>query len=294
MSNGLLFLGFGYVARHFAGRVGSRPLAAVIRSPEQRAVLEAKGIRALAWNEGRIDPAAFAGAGAVLISTPPDEAGCPALQSAGELIAQAGMRWVGYLSATSVYGDAGGDWVDEETPPRPDTGRGQARLAAEETWRAHAAAHGYPLIIFRIAGIYGPGRSAVDQLRTGTAKRIDKPGHVANRIHVEDIATALAASLADPAAGALFNLGDDLPAPSHEVVAHAATLLGMEPPPLVPYPEAALSPMALSFYTDNKRVANRRMKEALGVTLAFPTYREGLARLAAEDAGAGQDASPRS
>lgn len=293
MSDVLLFLGFGYVARHFARRVQSRPLAAAVRSPEKRAALDSEGVRAFAWDERGIDPAAFDGASAILISTPPDGLGCPALLAGGDLIARAAPSWVGYLSATSVYGDAGGKWVDEETPPRPDTARGQARLAAEEAWRAHAAAHGYPLVIFRIAGIYGPGRSAIDQLRAGTAKRIDKPGHVTNRIHVEDIASALAASLGNPGAGALFNLADDLPAPSHEVVAYAAALLGMEPPPLIPSAEAGLSPMALSFYTDNKRVANRRMKEALGVTLAFPTYREGLARLAAEDAGAGLDPAPR-
>lgn len=283
MSDRLQFLGFGYVARHLARRIRTRPLVATARSGETRAALAAAGVEAFDWSADGVDPAAFLDVGAILVSTPPDEAGCPALRAAGPAIAglAPSLDWVGYLSATSVYGDAGGAYVFEHTPARPDTGRGRRRLAAENAWRAHARAHRYPLVVFRIAGIYGPGRSALDEARAGAARRVLKPGHVTNRIHVEDIASALAASLENPAAGDLFNLADDLPAPSHEVVAFACDLLGIAPPPLVPLEAANLSDMALSFYADNKRVANRRMKEALGVALAFPSYREGLAALAA-------------
>jgi nucleoside-diphosphate-sugar epimerase len=278
MSDRLLFLGFGYVARHLARRIRTRPLAATARSGETRAALAAAGIEAFDWSADGADPAAFLDVGAILVSTPPDEAGCPALRAAGPALARMAprLRWVGYLSATSVYGDAGGDFVFEHTPARPDTERGRRRLAAENAWRAHAGAHRYPLGVFRIAGIYGPGRSALDEARAGTARRVLKPGHVTNRIHVADIASALAASLANPAAGDLFNLADDLPAPSHEVVAFACGLLGIAAPPLVPLEAAGLSGMALSFYADNKRVSNRRMKEALGVRLRYPTYKEGL------------------
>jgi nucleoside-diphosphate-sugar epimerase len=218
---------------------------------------------------------------------PPDEIGDPVLDCHGAAVAAiAGLRWVGYLSTTGVYGDCGGAWVDEATEPRPAGERGRRRLQAEEGWLAlHRSAH-LPLHIFRLAGIYGPGRSPLDAVRAGTARRIDKPGHVFSRIHVDDLAAVLRASMARPDPGAIYNLCDDAPAAPGEVIAHAAALLGVAPPPIVEFAAATLSPMARSFYDDNKRVCNRRIKTALGVTLRYPSYREGLAAILAEEGGA--------
>ncbi len=187
------------------------------------------------------------------------------------------LDWVGYLSTTGVYGDHGGAEVDETTPPTPSGPRQRARLIAEDAWLDLHRRHGVPVHIFRLAGIYGPGRSALDSLRAGTARRIDKPGQMFGRIHRDDIVRVLRASIARPAPGTVYNVADDEPAPSHQVIAYAAELLGVAPPPLEPFDPRTLSPMAISFYSDNRRVLNDRIKRELGVTLAHPTYREGLA-----------------
>lgn len=221
----------------------------------------------------------------VLVTIPPDEEGDPAaalLAAEPGLVAQ-DLRFLGYLSTTGVYGDAGGGWVRESDPPRPGSARARRRLAAERQWRELAARHGWPLMIFRLPGIYGPGRSPFDRLVAGTARRIDAgPQHVFSRIHVDDIARALAAAMADPEPGAVFNLADDEPAASHEVVAFAAGLLGIEPPPLVPLAEAQLSPMALSFYAECRRVDAGAIKARYGLAWRYPSYREGLRAILAE------------
>jgi len=222
----------------------------------------------------------LAGTTHLLISIPPDERGCPVCDLHGAQIAALGtVRWIGYLSATNVYGDRGGAWVDETTPAAPTGERGRRRVAAEAAWQDIGQRSAIPVQIFRLAGIYGPGRSALDALRVGTARRIVKPGQVFSRIHVADLAAALEAAMTRTAAGAIYNLCDDEPAPPEEVIAYAASLLGMAPPPLEDYATAALSPMARSFYDDSKRVSNRRLKDELGVTLRYPSYREGLASL---------------
>jgi hypothetical protein len=223
---------------------------------------------------------ALAGVTHVLISVPPDEAGCPVFDCHGsDLAALNGLAWIGYLSTTNVYGDRGGASVDETTPVAPTGERGRRRVAVEADWRSLHRDAGLPVHIFRLAGIYGPGRSALDALRAGTARRIVKPGQVFSRIHVEDLATTLCASMAHPRPGAIYNVCDDEAAPPEDVVAYAASLLGIPPPPLQPFADAVLSPMARSFYDDNKRVSNRLIKDELGVTLRYPTYREGLAAL---------------
>ena len=222
----------------------------------------------------------LAGATHLLISIPPDERGCPVYDLHSTAIAGLGtVRWIGYLSATNVYGDRGGGWVDETTPVAPSGERGRRRVAAEAAWQDIGQRSAIPVQIFRLAGIYGPGRSALDALRAGTARRIVKPGQVFSRIHVADLAAALEAAMTRSAAGAIYNLCDDEPAPPEDVIAYAASLLGMPPPPLEDYATAALSPMARSFYDDSKRVSNRRLKDELGVTLRYPSYREGLASL---------------
>lgn len=285
--NSLLCLGYGYTARFLADRLKRKGwrIAGTARTPEKTASLRAQGVEAALWRDDGIESLAFDTSSAVLVSTPPGETGCPAYAAASETIARlAGkLQWMGYLSTNGVYGDHEGAWVDEESDLRATSGRAKRRIKAETQWRAFAHHHGLPLIVFRLPGIYGPGRSALDAARDGRAKRIYKEGQVFSRMHVEDIALALEASMTRPLAFDLYNLADDEPAPPQDVVAYACALLGIEPPPLTPIDDADLSEMAKSFYTDNKRVCNRRMKEALQIPLAYPTYREGLrAILAAE------------
>ncbi len=222
---------------------------------------------------------AFEGITHLLVSAPPGEAGDPILNCHAQDLARLArsLRWAGYLSTTGVYGDRGGDWVDETSPLEPTTARGKRRLAAETAWRDLRL----PLHIFRLAGIYGPGRNQLVSLRDGTAKRIVKPGQIFSRIHVEDIAGVLEASIARPNPGQAYNVCDDEPCPPQDVVAFAAMLLEMPPPPETAFDDAELSPMARSFYAESKRVSNRRIKDELGYRLIYPTYREGLTALLA-------------
>ncbi|MEC9347210.1 MAG: SDR family oxidoreductase [Pseudomonadota bacterium] len=222
----------------------------------------------------------------VLSSVPPDDDGDPVVRAcAAQLRACSTLQWVGYLSTTGVYGDRQGGVVDESSELRPAGRRGERRVTAERQWLDLFPDAPPAVQVFRLAGIYGPGRGPFRALRDGTARRIVKPGQVFSRIHVDDIATVLAASIARPEAGGIYNVCDDNPAPPQDVVAHAAMLLGVEPPPEIPFAEAELSPMARSFYGESKRVANDRIKRVLGVTLRYPGYVEGLpAVLAAERA----------
>jgi nucleoside-diphosphate-sugar epimerase len=217
----------------------------------------------------------------LLSSVPPDEIGDPVLELHGAAIARAAPRlqWIGYLSTTGVYGDRQGGWVDESSALTPSGERGRRRHAAETAWRDLPQ----PAHLFRLAGIYGPGRSALDTVRSGKARRVVKPGQVFSRIHVEDIVQVLSASIARPNSGAAYNVCDDDAADPAEVITYACELLNVAPPPAVPYADAQLSPMARSFYDDNKRVRNDRIKQELGVVLKYPDYRAGLdALLAAE------------
>ncbi|MFL5337099.1 MAG: SDR family NAD(P)-dependent oxidoreductase, partial [Geminicoccaceae bacterium] len=224
-----------------------------------------------------LPPEALAGASHVLTSIAPDEQGDPVLDlHAADL---RGVDWVGYLGTTAVYGDRQGGWVDETTPIEPTLARADRRARAEAAWLDS----GLPVHIFRLAGIYGPGRNAFVNLKDGTARRIVKPGQVFSRIHVQDIATVVEASIARPSPRAIYNVCDDEPAPPDQVVTHAAELLGVEPPPAQDYETAELSPMARTFYRDNRRVRNQRIKQELGVRFAYPSYREGLAALLAID-----------
>ena len=225
---------------------------------------------------------AIAQASHLLISAGPDASGDPVLNAVGDMISARARQfeWVGYLSTTGVYGDHQGAWVDENTPLTPSTRRGQWRKDAEEAWQAIP---GLPLHIFRLAGIYGPGRGPFAKVRDGTARRIVKTGQVFSRTHVEDIAQVLAASIAQPAPGTAYNICDNDPAPPQDVIAHAAELLGAPVPPAIPFETAEMTPMARSFYAESKRVRNDRIKTELGVKLLYPTYREGLAALLEDD-----------
>ena len=224
----------------------------------------------------------LAGVTHILLSIAPDAEGDPVLRAMGEAIAALPrLEWVGYLSTTAVYGDHAGAWVDEATPVTPSSTRGDWRASAERAWQA---VPGLPLHIFRLAGIYGPGRGPFAKLMAGKARRIVKPGQVFSRIHVDDIAQVLRASLARPSPGAIYNVCDDEPAPPQDVLGYAAELLGLPVPAEVPFDEAGMSPMARSFYGENKRVRNDRIKDELGVNLLYPDYQSGLrAVLAAED-----------
>ena len=279
MDKVLLSFGHGYSARALARRLLPRgwQVYGTTRSPERAEHLRAEGITPLLWDSDDVADALDA-ATHVLSSAAPTEAGDPVLARHRAAIAAAAPRldWTGYLSTTGVYGDHQGGWVDEETPLTPSTERGRRRVAAEAEWRS---VPGLPLHIFRLAGIYGPGRGPFEKVRQGTARRIVKPGQVFSRIHVDDIAQVLEASIGRPRPGAVYNLCDDDPAPPEDVIAHAAELLGLPVPPAVPFGEAEMSPMARSFYAESKRVSNRRIKEELGVRLIHPDYRSGLRAL---------------
>ena len=280
----LLCLGLGYSAEALTARLLQRGwrVLGTTRSAERAAALEARVIEILQLGEeGFAAPelaAALSQATHLLSSAPPDQEGDPALRGLGPALETARqLAWIGYLSTTGVYGDRGGAWVDEETPPAPGNDRSRRRLAAETVWLNLCLDRGLPVHIFRLSGIYGPGRSQIDALRAGRARRIVKPGQVFSRIHVEDIATALEASMARPAPGRIYNLADDEPAPASDVVTYGAGLLGIDPPPEEPYEDTGLSEMAQSFYAECRRVRNLRLRRELGVDLAYPTYREGLA-----------------
>ncbi len=214
----------------------------------------------------------------ILVSIAPNEAGDPVLNQYANEIAGAKPRWIGYLSTVGVYGNHDGAWVDEETPLNPVSKRSVQRVAAEESWLAFAEQNDLPVQIFRLSGIYGPGRNAFENFRKGTARRLVKPGQVFNRIHVADIAGALKAAMAKPSTR-VFNVTDDEPAPPQDVVAFAAELLGVEAPPEIPFETADLTPMARSFYGENKRVSNQRVKDELGFTFRYPDYRVALKAL---------------
>lgn len=216
----------------------------------------------------------------ILLSVPPDEMGDPVFDVMAEKIcALPSLKWVGYLSTTGVYGDLQGGWVDEESPYNPSGKRGQRRVEAEMAWRGLFESSSLPVHIFRLPGIYGPGRNQLVSLKNGKARRIEKPGQVFSRIHVADLAAILMASMQQPNPGAIYNVTDDEPAPPQDVVRFAAELLGVDPPPLQAFETAELSPMARSFYADSKKVRNTKIKTELGVSLRYPTYREGLLAL---------------
>ena len=287
----LFCFGYGFSARALGALLGPAgwSLAGTCRSEDGCRALADAGVDALPFareaplaDAGRL----LAGTTHLLLSIPPDADGDPALDRHGaDIAALPELEWIGYLSTTGVYGDTGGAWVDESAVPAPTAERGRRRLAAERGWRALGAEHDIPVHVFRLAGIYGPGRNALAAVRRGAAKRIARPGQVFSRIHVADIAQALAASIARPRAGAIYNVCDDAPAAGAEVVAHACALLGVAPPPLTPLEEADLSPMARSFYADNRRVSNALIKDELGVALRYPDYRAGLAALLADESG---------
>ena len=285
----LFVLGLGYSAAYFARTRGAQfaHIAGSVRSAEKRDELTSSGIEGFIFSpqvkDGRLTEA-IQKADRLLVSIPPGAQGDPALTQFARVIEDAPqLRSIVYLSTIGVYGDHGGAWIDESTPPLPANERSLWRLAAEAGWRDLARRKGVAAHVLRLAGIYGPGQNALVNLRAGKAKRVIKKGQVFNRIHVEDIARAIEAAFAfvDPRANRVWNVCDNEPAPPQDVVTYAASLLGVAPPPEINFETADVSPMARSFYSECKRCSNRAMREELGVALACPTYREGMEQLLA-------------
>ena len=280
----LFCFGLGYSAEALSDLlpVTDWHISGTVRSPDKVRDLADKGIDAVMWDGGALGEEASAllsQATHILNSVPPNEEGDPAFAAGADIIRENDhIQWVGYLSTTGVYGNTDGEPVDETSPLNPSSPRSQRRVDAEAQWMSLFVENGIPIHVFRLAGIYGPGRSAFDQIRRGQAKRIYKPGHVFSRIHIDDIANILAASIARPSPGTTYNVCDKEPAPPAEVTAYACGLLGVDPPEVEDFETAKqqMTPMGLSFWTDNRRVSNRRIREDLGVQLAHPDYRSGL------------------
>lgn len=285
--NALFCFGLSYTATAYIEHHGAQfdRIAGTVRTPEKADHLTKSGIgdhavEAFTFADTRITDALLHAA-LLLISIPPDADGDLALRHYSDGLLQAkALRSTIYLSTIGVYGDHAGAWVDETTPANPKSPRSQERLQAEQQWQDFGRTNGAPVAVFRLPGIYGPGRNALINLARGEAKRIVKPGQVFNRIHVHDIAQAIDAAYTRRADG-VFNICDDEPAPAQDPVSYAADLLGVTPPPETQFDDIkdSMSPMALSFYAESKRAWNTRMKDELGVTLAYPSYREGLRAL---------------
>lgn len=294
----LLCFGLGYSAEHFLGMFGDgfERVIGTVRGIERAAVLNARfagRLKALPFDGISPTPEldhAIGEADLTLVSIPQNESGDPVLAAFGQALLRARrLRSIVYLSTVGVYGDRGGAWVDEETPPRPVSARGHGRLAAERAWQDLGARSGLAVVVLRLAGIYGPGRNVLTQIAAGTVRRIVKPGQVFNRIHVADIAQAIDAAFARRAAG-IFNVADDEPTAPGDPIVYAARLMGRDPSPEIPFADAepTLSPLALSFWQECRRVRNDKLKRELGLMLLYPTYREGLRALAAAlSAGSG-------
>ena len=277
----LLIFGCGYSGTAVARAAQEAGFAVTVTSRDPAAMMPGQNIQVIPFGDAET---AIAKATHLLATAAPGEAGDPVLVRYAKAIhAAKNLRWIGYFSTTGVYGDQGGGWVDEDTPPAPGTERTQRRVQAEEAWQKFAVA----VDIFRLGGIYGPGRSMFDDLRAGTARRVVKPDHLFGRIHRDDIAHGVLVAMRRDAPPGVqkFNFCDDEPAASADVVVEAARLLGVAPPDPVPYAEAVqkMSPMALSFWSENRKVASAKTKARLGLTWRYPTYREGLKAIKEEE-----------
>lgn len=279
----LMCLGMGYSAWALARRLGDGwTVSGTYRSPEARAAMEAAGFGQVPFDGTTALPqSALDGVTHLVSSIAPGKDGDPVLAQCSDILSARARQfdWVGYLSTTGVYGDRAGGWVDEDSDLAPSTERGARRLEAEAGWLALYRQHRLPVHLFRLAGIYGPGRNQLESVRKGKARRVFKPGQVFSRIHVDDIAGVLAASIDRPDPGTAYNVCDDEAAPPQDVVAYAAELLNVDAPPEVDFDAAEMSPMGRSFYAESKRVSNARIKHDLGYELIYPTYREGLKAL---------------
>lgn len=286
----LLALGLGYSAQALARRLRDQGwrIIGTTRSAQGIEAIKSLGYEAIQFDGSAASAdlsRAIGDATHLVVSAPPGDHGDPLLARHGEDVRAARLQWIGYLSTIGVYGNHDGAWIDEHTPAEPTSERSRARLEAERAWTAFSEETGVPLDVFRLAGIYGPGRGPQEKLRRGDARAVIKPGQVFNRIHVEDIASVLEAAIAragERSGARVYNVTDDEPAPPQEVLDYAADLIGVPHPPRVAFEDAEMSTMARSFYQDNKRVSNTRVKRELGVSLLYPTYREGLRAIAVQ------------
>lgn len=279
----LLVFGYGFSAQALARRLKPRGWAIAATFRTDSAALAADGVAPVPLDDPDRLAAEVSAATAILVTAPPAQAGCPGHAALAPVLAQGQARpgWIGYLSTTGVYGDRQGRWVNERSRLAAISTEGARRVGAEQDWLRTGADLGLAVTRFRLPGIYGPSRSVLDRLRAGTARRIVAPGQVFSRIHVDDIAAGLAASIDRPRPGAAYNLCDDEPCPNSEVIAYGAEMLGMAPPPEIALAEAGLSPAASRFYAESKRVSNALAKAELGWRPAYPSYREGLAAILA-------------
>ena len=274
--------GFGYIANALAPKLSACgwKISGTTTDPDKKILLNDSNINTCLFNRKLHIPDpfnTFADITHLLISVPTDTEGDPVFDAHNiDLTSLKNLEWLGYLSTTAVYGNKNGNWVDEKTTPTPTTHYGRTRLRAEQQWMSLCLNEGLPLHIFRISGIYGTGRSVLDAVRSGNARRIEKPGHFFNRIHVEDIVQVLIASINAPNPGSIYNLADDLPSASHEMIQFACNLTGLSSPSLIPFDQAELAPIVRGFYRDNKRIRNDKIKNDLGVNLLYPDYRSGL------------------
>ena len=280
----LFCFGYGYVAEHLAKALKDQDpswqICGTTRDIDKLNLMRENGIKAYLYSDETPfhDPLyTMRGVTHILISTPPNDHGDIVFQThARDILQIPTIEWIGYCSSTSVYGDRDGEWVDETSEIRPTSERGSKRARGESAWLKMRRIAGIPINIFRLSGIYGLGRSAIDTVRAGNTRRIDKPGHAFSRIHVDDIVQVMIASMSQPHPGDIYNLADDDPAPSHELITYACELLGREPSPMIPYEEADMAPMARSFYKENKRIKNDKIKNKLGIRLKYPDYKAGL------------------
>lgn len=271
MKNTLFCLGYGYTARHLNAQLNADEwqVKGTSRNPNAENIVLFRGLQDFKNIKDALQNATH-----ILVSIPPE--GISKILEGFDL---PNLKWLGVLSSTGVYGDHQGNWVDETSSCNPTSESGRLRFQDESEWLKLYQDQQIPVHIFRLAGIYGPGRNYFDALKSGTAQRIHKDGVAFSRIHVEDIARALMLSMERQTPGEIYNLADNLPAPSSDVIAYAAELLGLEPPPLIPYDQATLSPMLKAFYQDSKKISNAKIKNALGLELKYPTYREGLSSI---------------
>lgn len=310
-SKKLFCFGFGYTADYLAYALMQMPrkwhISGTTRDEHKLELLRSRGIDAHIFDDDTalIDPGfILKDVTHLLLSAPPNDEGDLAfLKHAADIEKMSKLEWVGYLSTTGVYGNREGRWVDETVEVAPTSKRGQKRLIAEQQWFSLMENAGLPVHIFRLSGIYGPGRSALDSMRAGIARRIHKNGHAFGRIHVEDIVNVIMKSIQSPQPGEIYNVTDDVPAQSHEVIEYAAKLLGMTAPPIVEFEDADLAPITRSFYMDNRRVSNAKIKRELEVELKYPDFKAGLRgcldaenhtieTMRASESGAGGDNTP--
>ena len=279
----LFCFGYGYSCDYLGHELmqkGGWRISGTTRDPEKRKELRSRGVKAHLFDYDAPLPDLIymlKDVTHIIISTPPSNDGGPTFNlHAKDILNLPKLEWVGYLSTIGPYGDRAGGWVDENSELRPTTKRGSRRKSVEEQWLSMLKTYDLPIHIFRLAGIYGPGRSALDSVRSGIAQRIDKPGHYFNRIHVEDVVQVLIASMLNKNPGEIYNICDDMPSLSHEVIDYACKLLKIESPPLIPFDKVDLAPIHQSFYKDNKRVRNDKIKNELSITLKYKNYKQGL------------------